>query len=142
MTSGQHAGGCHCGAIGFLYRTAVPVDRWSIRACQCSFCRAHGALSTSDSAGTLEFLAQDAAALQRYRFGGRTADFLLCGHCGVYVGALVSATPDAFGIINVRALRQAPAGIAGSVEVRYDGESTAERIARRRQRWTPVTRVL
>ena len=39
---------CFCGSIGYEYETAVSVADWSIRACQCAFCRAHDALSTSD----------------------------------------------------------------------------------------------
>ena len=70
-------GRCHCGAIGFTYRTALPGGRWSIRACQCSFCRLHDALSTSDPGGGLDFEIGEPELLQLYRFGGRTADFLI-----------------------------------------------------------------
>src|SRR5688572_16101991 len=85
-----HEGHCHCRAIGFRYRTALAPKDWVIRACQCSFCRAHAALSTSDPAGTLEFM-EYAAAAHRYQFGLKTADFLLCGNCGTYVGAMTRA---------------------------------------------------
>jgi hypothetical protein len=135
-------GACHCGAIGFVYRCTLPGEGWSLRACQCSFCRAHDALSTSDPAGQLEFRTRDAGALQRYRFGGRTADFLLCRNCGVYVGALMNSGRRSFGVINVRALLRPPAGLAAAVAISYDGESPAERMARREQRWTPVARTV
>ena len=48
-------GSCHCGAIGYDYATEVPPPDWSIRACQCAFCRAHDALSTSDPKGEIRF---------------------------------------------------------------------------------------
>lgn len=48
-------GACHCGAIGYLYRTALDPERWNVRACQCSFCRAHAARTTSDPAGSVQF---------------------------------------------------------------------------------------
>lgn len=132
-------GSCHCGAIGFRYRTAQPPEAWSIRACQCSFCRAHAALSTSDPAGGIEFHGFQGGALQRYRFGQRTADFLLCRECGVYIGALMETPDGAYGIVNANALRPIPALPAAAAPMDYDAESAAQRIVRRTQRWSPAT---
>ena len=135
-------GRCHCGAIGFTYRTALPGGRWSIRACQCSFCRLHDALSTSDPGGGLDFEIGEPGLLQLYRFGGRTADFLICRRCGVYVGAQMTADGRVLGIINVHALRAPPSGLPAPAPMSYEGESPGEREARRLMRWTPVTRGL
>ncbi len=135
------AGLCHCGAIGFEYETGVAASDWSIRACQCAFCRAHGALSTSDPRGRLRFTATDSQRLKRYRFALRTADFLLCRNCGVYVGAVIETGAGRFGIINTRALVATPADIADVLPVSYDDEREAGRIARREHRWTPVVSV-
>jgi hypothetical protein len=137
---GTYEGRCHCGALGFAYRTALPGERWSVRACQCTFCRAHDALSTSDPQGELDFRAREPDLLRRYRFGGRTADFLLCRRCGVYVGAQMAAEGRVFGIVNVRALAERPLELPVAVAISYDGETGAERRSRRMQRWTPVTR--
>jgi hypothetical protein len=102
MTSvvGNFKGSCHCGALGFSFQTALPVAKWSVRACQCRFCRAHGALTTSDPGGRLMFDIRDVDLLERYRFGLKTADFLLCKRCGVYVGAQIETFHGAFGTIN------------------------------------------
>ena len=135
-----YEGRCHCGAIGFEYRTALPGERWNIRACQCTFCRAHDALSTSDPDGELAFEFRESEHLQRYRFGGRTADFLICKRCGVYVAVQMLVDDRALGVINVHALLDPPAALSSAVPMSYDGESAAERRLRRRQRWTPVTR--
>ena len=62
-------GGCHCAALGFSFQTALPVARWSVRACGCRFCRAHGAVTTSDPTGRLVFHVNQGEWLQRYRFG-------------------------------------------------------------------------
>lgn len=132
-------GQCHCGAIGFTYTTAQLPPDWSIRACQCRFCRAHDALSASDPAGQLEFVANDSGALRRYRFGLRTADFLLCGNCGVYIGAVISTDSGDYGIINTHALTDEPEDIAGVQPISYDSEDTGGRVDRREKRWTPVT---
>ncbi|MBM3340716.1 MAG: aldehyde-activating protein [Betaproteobacteria bacterium] len=134
-----YLGGCHCGALAFEYRTALAPASWSVRECQCGFCRAHGATTTSDVNGELTFEVRDAQALRRYRFGSRTADFLLCEHCGVYLGVQMQTARGACGIINLRALRAQPAGLPGAAATHLDGEATEQRIARRESRWTPMT---
>ncbi len=139
MTSFE--GRCHCGAIGFAYETEAAASNWSVRACQCAFCRAHGALSTSDPRGKLRFTAVNTRHLQRYRFALKTADFLLCKNCGVYVGAVIETGAGRFGIINTRALAATPADIADVAPVSYDDEREAKRISRREHRWTPVVSV-
>lgn len=135
----EYTGGCHCGAIGFRLRTALPPAEWSIRACQCEFCRAHDALSMSDPKGELEFFAAREASLQRYRFALKTADFLLCRECGVYVGAMIEHDAGQFGIINTHALRPRRADLGTVAPIRYDTEDTRSRVDRRIERWTPVT---
>ncbi len=139
MTDASRAGHCHCGAIGFRYTTSLAPSEWSVRACQCRFCRMHDALSTSDPAGTLEFYCDDPALLNRYRFALKTADFLLCRNCGVYIGAVIQAESGAFGIINTHALDDAPADMADVGAISYDDEDVGGRVSRREQRWTPVT---
>lgn len=133
-----YEGRCHCGAIGFVYRTAIPPQRWSVRACQCSFCRAHDALSSSDPQGALEFHEHEAGLLHLYRFGGRTADFLICGRCGVYIGARMQHEGRPYGIVNLHALAPQPVGLPPATAMSYDGESTAARRERRLARWTPI----
>jgi hypothetical protein len=135
----DYAGTCHCGAIGFTYRTSIEPERWSIRACQCSFCRAHDALSTSDPAGQISFTAARPDLLQKYRFGLKTADFLLCRACGVYIGAVIDTASGAFGIVNVHALSKAPGNLGATAPAVYDDEDVGARVSRREDRWTPVT---
>ena len=134
-----HRGACHCSAIGFEYRSAASPDEWSVRACQCRFCRAHDALSVSDPAGELCFTAADPSKLQRYRFALGTADFLLCRNCGVYIGAAIEIENKHFGIINTHALVDGGDEIGAPQAMSYDGEDVAGRVGRREERWTPVT---
>ena len=134
----EFRGSCHCGAIGFRYRTTIAPERWSIRACQCRYCRVHDALSASDPTGSLEFTASDPNLLNRYRFGLRTADFLLCRECGIYIGALIETGKGRFGIISMHALVEAPENLAATEPISYDSEDIAERVSRREERWTPV----
>ncbi len=81
MSTIEYLARCHCGALTARYRTAIPPVEWAVRACQCSFCRSHGAIATSDPEGLLEFRGTDPTQVQRYRFGGRTAEFLVCREC-------------------------------------------------------------
>jgi hypothetical protein len=133
-----HRGLCHCRAVGFLYGTALAPESWPIRACQCTFCRAHSALSASDPEGSLQFLEHTPNALRRYRFGQKTADFLLCSDCGMYVGAMMQSESNAFGIINVRMLDSLLDRLREPERLSYDAEGLVERRRRRESRWTPI----
>jgi hypothetical protein len=52
-----------------------------VQRCQCSFCRGHGACTTADPAGEMQFRFVHPEFLRRYRFALRTADFLTCKEC-------------------------------------------------------------
>jgi hypothetical protein len=137
-SSHSHEGACHCRAIGFVYRTALEPQQWPIRACQCTFCRTHVALSTSDPLGSLRFIERVPAALNRYRFGRKTADFLICRECGAYIGATMESGGKSFGIINVRALQSVLDLVREPQPMHYENEGSGERLARREARWTPI----
>ena len=137
----NYEGRCHCGAIGYSFRTRMAPQEWTLRACQCSFCRAHATLTASDPSGTVKFHEHESGALERYRFGLRTADFLLCRKCGVYIGALIETSRGRYGIVNVHALRPRPADLRAPLAVEYGEENTGQRVARREQLWTPVVAV-
>lgn len=134
-----YEGRCHCGAIGYTFHTRIAPQEWTLRACQCSFCRAHAALSASDPAGAIEFHEREGGVLERYRFGLRTADFLLCRKCGVYIGAMIETSRGRYGIVNVHALRPLPTGLGAPAAMDYSAEDSGGRIARRERLWTPVT---
>ena len=133
-----YEGACHCGALSYRYRTELPVGSWSVRACQCSFCRRHQGISTSDPAGTVEFTVTDPTLLQRYRFGQRTADFLICKRCGCYIGAVLESEVGTYGIVNLTMLVNAPPDLKEPEPMSYDAESERSRIGRRERRWTPA----
>jgi hypothetical protein len=131
-----HRGGCHCGALRYELETALPLEQLPLRACQCAFCRAHGALSTSDPAGIVRL--EIAAPPIRYRFGLKTADFLVCSRCGNYVGATIEDGGRAWAILNANTLDDVAALTQAPTPMDYDGEDEAARMARRKARWTPV----
>jgi hypothetical protein len=110
-----------------------------VRSCACSFCRRHGARCVSDPAGAVRILVHDPALLIRYRFGLRTAEFLVCGRCGTYLGAVMTAGGSAVATINVNSFDPPHPFERQGVPMRYDAESEPERRARRAAGWTPVT---
>jgi hypothetical protein len=134
-----YQGGCHCRVIRWSFRTDLEPTEWAVRSCQCSFCRAHGARCTSDPAGTVDFSASDDAAVLHYRFGLKTADFLVCARCGVYVGAIVMSSTGVFATLNLNSLKSSVENLPESMPVSYDSEGVDIRIARRLSGWTPVT---
>lgn len=134
-----YRGGCHCGAADVVFETEAAPDTLVLRACQCSFCRRHGARTVTDPGGHLRISWCNPAAAVHYRFGLRTADFLLCGHCGVYIAAVIADGDKHFATLNVNTLGAGATFAETAEPVSYDGETAAERMARRRLRWTPTT---
>ena len=137
----RYKGHCHCGAVGYQYHCDTPVIEWPVRSCQCSFCQSHASQTTSLPDALIDFTAANADALQRYRFGLKTADFLLCRQCGAYLGAMIETPAGRFGIVNTRVLQPVPARLQPAEPATYDGEDAAGRIARRERRWAPVRMV-
>ena len=132
MSEAAHSGGCHCAAIRFEFRSAAPL---APRACQCGFCRKHGARTVSDPAGGA-LLALGAAAM-RYRFGTGTTDFVVCRRCGVYVAAVAEIDEAVYATLNLNAFVDPRRDLA-AVPVSYEGEDAAAKAARRRRSWTPA----
>ena len=139
MTSpATYPGSCHCGACRFTFTTAVAPGNWPVRACSCTFCRAHAARYTSDPAGTVT-LELSEASLTRYRFASNSSDFLICRGCGVFLGAL-TRFPDGTHamVLNLNVLQgELPTLRAASMH-EYQSEAPEERTARRKRNWTPV----
>lgn len=136
MTS--YLGSCHCGAVGYEFRTRLPPSAWSVRACQCSFCLKHAGVYTSDPQGSVRFTAKDPALLTRYRFGHKTADFVFCARCGCYLGAITEEDGQGLAVLNIHAIDPLPGGLPAEQPMSYEGESTEVRNSRRGKRWTPV----
>lgn len=129
-----YRGSCHCGALSAEYETDAPV---SLRQDGCSFCSRRGVKSASDPNGRLTLVSQ--LRLIRYRFGHKTADFLICPACGTYVATQMEGPRGPVGVLNVVGLaipelRDEPATFAS-----LEGETVDERIQRRLSRWTPMT---
>ena len=131
-------GRCQCGAIGFELRSTRAPSAWAIRACQCRFCRGHGARTTSDPEGSVRFSIADPAKLNSYRFASHSAEFLLCRDCGTYIAAVIDTPRGRFATLNVNVLVPA-LDVPAATPVTYDAETPVQKRARRERNWTPVT---
>jgi hypothetical protein len=134
----EYQGGCHCGALGIIYRTNIDPLYWRLRHDGCSFCRRHGVVGTSDPAGNLSVNIGNPTKVQYYRFAHRSADFLICGECGVFVAAITDTAHGKRAVINARVLDGVSLNWASVVNVHFDGESPLQRDERRSLHWTPV----
>jgi hypothetical protein len=132
-------GRCHCGNISFVFDASAGLDFLGLRACQCSFCRAHGARMTSDPNGAIRIKVENKATLQLYRFGLNTADFLICRTCGAFVGAMMEDGGKRWITVNANTFHPVPAYDIAGVAHDFSGEDASGRGDRRKLKWTPVT---
>lgn len=133
----QYAGRCHCGKLKVVFESQKTPQVLGVRTCQCEFCRRVGAINISDPEGEVVI---DAAAddLIRYRFALRTADFLICRHCGVYGAAVTGAGAGLRSTINVAGLRIREFLDIDEAPITYDAETAEARLERRAAKWTPT----
>lgn len=127
-------GTCHCGNLSFELRTKIEPSEIRARACDCSFCRLHGARTWSDPQGQAAIRIVEPQYLQKYRFGLRTADFYICRTCGAYLGAVLSDVDGIWSTLNLRLTDLAVEEQGAS----YGAEDAFSRIARRKRDWTPT----
>ncbi len=130
-------GQCHCGKVKASFDTQKPPQQLGVRACQCDFCRRHGARNISDPDGRAVI---DASAddIVRYRFSLKTADFLICRHCGVYIAAIIGEGDNIRSTINVAGMRMMEFLGLEEAPMEYGAESVDVRVGRRFEKWTPT----
>jgi hypothetical protein len=134
----DHIGGCHCGNIHVRLRLSKPPQDSPLRACACAFCRAHQTRTVADPAGLFELSADDWLLVEKYRFGSRTADYVVCRRCGVYVAAVCETSAGTRAVVNTNCLVDRAAFSQVPSVTDYDGETTEERLSRRAVRWMPA----
>jgi hypothetical protein len=135
----EHRGGCHCGNLHLTLRLTRAPAEVRLRACGCSFCRAHNTRTTSDPDGAVDIWADDWSLIELYRFGTGTADFVICKRCGVYIGAVGDSPAGTRAVININSLDDRAAFTGQPNPTDHDGEATDDRLARRAANWTPAT---
>lgn len=132
-------GGCHCGALWLVYHTALPIAETAPRACDCSFCRMHGAAYVSDPVGALTIRVSAVDCLQSYRHGSEAALFRLCGRCGVLVAVTYEQDGRDYAAVNAGCLDERD-GFAASVDASPQRLSREQKIDRWTRMWVPRVR--
>lgn len=134
-------GACHCGNID--YELEWPADRPAIpvRACDCSFCRKHGAEWTSDRGATLRVRVRAAGAVKQYRFGTRTADFHLCSGCGVVPFVSCDLDNRSYAVVNVNTFYDTEGLSMNRSSASFGSEETVDRLERRKRNWISAVEV-
>ena len=133
---------CHCGNLKATLTTDKPPQEMWLHACQCDFCRSHNMRSLSDSEGHIEIRVQDAAQLNRYHFGMKMVDFLICKHCGNYIGAVQKIDDQLFGILNANLTENRGQQFGEAKPALFEKETGEERCARRKDVWTPAALIV
>ncbi|WP_439653748.1 GFA family protein [Rhodanobacter sp. FW106-PBR-R2A-1-13] len=93
-------GGCHCGNIRIVVDLPNAPSDYFPRACDCEFCRKHGASYVSDPHGSLRIEVGNSQFLVRYRQGSEIAECLFCSRCGVLIGVLYQESSHLYATVN------------------------------------------
>lgn len=136
MTHGTLHGGCHCGTLRVAVELPRPAASYAPRACDCDYCRKHGAAYVSDPAGRLHIEVRDPAALGRYRQGNGLAEFLFCKNCGVLVAVAYAESGRTWATINHLTL-EAMRDFAAATPVSPRTLSAGDKVARWKATWFP-----
>jgi|SRR5579872_515804 len=127
-------GGCHCGRLTLALVRSLDLAGIAPRACDCSFCRKHGASYISDPEGTLKITARSRDDLHKYRQGSQLADLILCRECGVLVGVIYDSGSRLYGTVNAGCL-DGDAKLAAPVTASPQMLSPDEKVQRWKKLW-------
>jgi len=92
----------------------------------------------SDPQGLFEVRADDWSLVERYRFGTRTCDFLICRRCGVFIAAVAEMNEDVRAVVNVNCLDDRGRFTSAPTMHEFQGETIDNRLFRRRANWMPA----
>jgi hypothetical protein len=101
-------GGCHCGNIHVEVLLPRAPSTYNPRACDCDFCRKHGAAYISDPQGSVRLQVKDAQQLGKYLQGSGIAECLICRNCGVLVGVVYEDDGRLYAGINSKVINDSP----------------------------------
>jgi hypothetical protein len=128
-------GSCHCGNISFDLRWLPEPLEIPARACTCSFCSKHGGVWTSNPNASLTVTVKEPSLVSRYAFGTHTAQFHVCGRCGI-VPVVTSRIDDhLYAVVSVNAFEGVDHSLLRRASASFDTEDEASRLARRRRNW-------
>lgn len=127
-------GKCHCGNIRVSLEVSKAPNEYSPRACDCDFCRKHGASYLSDRHGSLQIEVKDSQCLGKYRQGSETAECILCARCGVLVGVIYQEGERLYATVNSRVIEN-DIGFGEEKSVSPKVLAASEKIRRWKELW-------
>ena len=130
-------GKCHCGNIAFSLTWDPDPKEIPARACDCTFCRKHGGLWTSNPSGVLELQIQDSAKISKYTFGTETAEFQICARCGIVPVVTSRIDGRLYAVVSVNAFENLDPSLLNRVPASFGAEEPGSRLARRKRNWIP-----
>lgn len=138
MTGKTYETACDCGAITCEFTTAIAPEDWHVRTCTCDFCSGRpGHVHWSDPHGTVRFTFAAPDTVTRTQHGTRTADFIICGSCDGYMGAVMASDAGSFAVLNIGQLAE-ELPLPERYPIKFRGEDLETRLVRRHKNWTPV----
>lgn len=129
------SGQCHCGNISVELESTQDIASLVPRECSCSLCQKHRASWISDPKGTLRIKYEKQNLVSSYRFGHRTADFILCAKCGVLMAAHSEIEGSSYAVFNIHSMPEKPL-TSPPISTNFDEEDSTTRLARRTKNWT------
>lgn len=91
----------------------------------------------SDPEGLFEVWADDWSLVELYRFGKRTADFIICRRCGVFIAA-ISEAAGTRAVVNANCLDDRARFTSVPALHDFEGETGETRSARHARNWMPA----
>ena len=126
---------CHCGNIAFSLTWEPDPDSIPARVCSCSFCVKHGGVWTSNPTGALVVRVKDASLVSKYVFGTGTAEFHVCGRCGIVPVVTSSIDAHLYAVVNVNAFEAVDGSLLRRLPASFEGEGDGPRLERRKRNW-------
>jgi hypothetical protein len=128
-------GKCHCGNVSFALAWEPDPAEIRARECGCRFCRKHGGVWTSHPVGRLRIAIAEPRLLNRYAFGSRTAEFLVCARCGIVPVVTSNIDGHTYAVVSVNAFENVDPALIRRSGADFEGEGTDDRLARRKRNW-------
>lgn len=128
---------CHCGNIRVTLEWPGSGAAIPSRACGCGLCTKHRVAWTSHPEGRFHLQVADQSRVTRYRFGTKTADFHVCTTCGAIPVVTCTIEGRRYAVFNVNTFEDVDRLQLVETPTSFEGETTEDRLARRRRNWTP-----
>ena len=130
-------GSCHCRNIRVTFDWPGSESAIPVRACGCGLCTKHRAAWTSHPEARFWLRIADESLVTQYRFGTKTADFHVCHTCGAIPIVTCMIEGSRYAVLNVNTFDDVDRSGLVETATDFEGETTENRLARRRRSWTP-----